>query len=553
MSVTDLVTGWRAMEEALPGYVKAETYYDGTAKEVFASARIADRLRQTAGRYRFNLAKTPVQVLADKIELAAVTGPTDEVTDRIKAISEANNLEVEFPDLIRLALEYGDAYVMAWPLDPEDTPDDVQPDPELDAARVELVVHNPKHNRMMYDPANRRRKWYYIRRWCVDRPGDTYVWRVDLWYANRVEHWVSKSTDNLGEESGWTEFTGFAGEPETTVAAVEDNPLAEIPAFHYRTALPYGVPVHRDAYGAQDAITKLLATELDSVDAVGFPARFALTDQGSELDQADDDPDFPNGDDANAPAAGDRLASESALRSGPGTLSYLRGVKTLVQFDPADPAALLDPTEFFIRMMAQQTRTPMDSFDPNGEVPSGESLKVKHGPLNRNAGKLCTMFTAPTLELWKFTLAAVSVKVTTLEVRWVPQETATGKEDWETIGLKQSAGVPQAQTLVEAGYEQETVDKWLDDDAEAMDLVRRADLVVKVADASQKLGAAVGSGVMNAEQAQAVIAVLLGVKEEPVEGPPDPMALAKAQADAKAAAGGKPTDTNQGRAGGDQA
>lgn len=550
MSATDLITGWKAMEAALPGYLAAETYYEGTAKEVFANPRIADKLKATADRYTFNLAKTPVQVLADKIELAAVTAKEDAVTERIKIISEANNLDVEFPDLIRITLEYGDGYVMAYPLDPEEVPDDVQPDPELEAAQVEHVVHNPKHARMMYDPANRRRKWFWIKRWCVDRPGDQYVWRVDLWYADRVEHWVSVNSDALTQESGWVPFSGFPDLPDTEVEEVEDNPLEEIPAFHYRTALPYGVPVHRDAYGAQNAITKLLATELDSVDAVGYPARFALTEAGAELDQATDDPDFPSGDDANAPAAGDRHVSTSNLRTGPGTLSYLHGVKDLKQFDPADPATLLDPAEFFIRLMAQQTRTPMDSFDPNGEVPSGESLKVKHGPVNRSASKLCTAFSAPTLELWKFTLKSVGVKTSTLEVRWVPTETATGKEDWETIGLKQQAGVPQGQTLVEAGYEQETVDTWLDDDAEAMDLMRRADLMVKVADAAQKLGAAVGSGVMNEGQAQAVIAMLMGVQEEPVEGPPDPVKVAEATAKAKA---GGTKDGNQGKAGDDQA
>lgn len=537
MSSTDLITGWKSLEEALPGYLRAEAYYRGKAPETFASTRIEQKLRDTANRYRFNLAKTPVQVLADKIELAAVTGTDDAVSERIKTISEANNLDVEFPDLIRLTLEFGDAYLFSYPLDPEETPDDVQPDPELEAARVELVVHNPKHNRMMYDPSNRRRKWFYFRRWCVDRPGDRFVWRVDLWYADRVEHWVSKTSDNLTEQAGWEPFDGFPDIPDSAVDPVEDNPLEEIPAFHYRTALPYGIPVHEDAYGAQDAITKLLATELDTVDSVGFPARFALTDEGSELDQATDDPNFP--DDADAPAGDTRRASESSLRSGPGTLTYLHGVKTLEQFDPADPKTLLEPAEFFIKLMAQQTRVPMDSFDPNGEVPSGESLKVKHGPVNRNAKRLATMFTSPTQEVWKFTLKTVGIVVTTVEVRWVPQETATGKEDWEVIGLKQGAGVPQGQTLVEAGYEQDTVDLWLDDEAEDMDLMRRADLMVKVADAAQKLGAAVGSGVMNAEQAQAVIAMLMNVKEEKVEGPPPPpTALPGGQTKDKGSAGG---------------
>lgn len=550
MSLKDLITGWRAMENALPGYLKAEAYYEGTAKEVFASSRVEAKIRRSAALYRFNLAKTPVDVLTQKVKLAAITGPSDAVTNRITEVSEANNMEVEFPDLIRMALEYGDAYLMAWPVEPEDTPSDVQPDPELEAARVELVAHNPIHARMMYDPANRRRKWFWAKRWCVDLPGsDRRVWRMDLWYSDRVEHFVSKSADNLDEEAGWEEFTGFDWDPDSTVAATEVNDAGEIPAFHFRTAIPYGVPVHRDAYGAQDAVTKILNTELVSVDAVGFPARFALSDEGAELDQAGDDPDFPNGDDADAPpVGGSGTRATTRVGSGPGTLTYLNGVKSLVQFDPADPATLLDPAEFFIRLMAQQTWIPMDFFDPAGEVPSGESLKVKRAPLNEHAINLQTIMTAPTREAWTFALDLTGMTAGRLEVRWEPVQVAADKADWETIGLKQDAGVPQNQTLVEAGYDQETVDGWLDDEAEDMDLMRRADLVVKVADAAQKMGAAVGSGVMTAEQAQAMVAMLLGVKEEAVEGPPDPVELAKATAEAKAGAdpaagdgtGGKP-------------
>jgi len=541
VSVTDLITGWRAMEEALPGYEQAERYYTGNAREVFASARIATLLRESAGKYRFNLAKTPVKVLAAKVKLRAVTAEDDATTEKITEISDANNLDVEFPDLVRMTLEYGDAYMMVWPIVEEDAPSDVQPDPELDAAAVELVVHNPKHARMMYDPANRRRKWFWIKRWAVLRPGDLIVWRVDIWYATRVEHWVSKTAENLAEESGWQEFTGFPDVPESATPSVQVNQEGEIPAFHFRTALPYGVPVHIDAYGTQDAITKILNVELATIDTTGFPARFALTDAGAELDQANDDPDFPSGDDAQAPPSGDRQISQSSLRTGPGTLSYLHGVKDLKQFDAADPANLLDPAEFYIRLMAQQTGVPMHFYDPSGEVPSGESLKVKNAPLNDQVEDLQTLLTSPTMELWKFTLAVVSIVVDTLEVSWLPADVATGKDDWETIQLKQASGVPQSQTLVEAGYEKETVDSWLDDDAEDMDLVRRTDLMVKVADAAQKLGAAVGSGVLNAEQAQQVIAMLMGVKEEPVQGPPDPIALEEAKAKLQPpAAGGAP-------------
>ncbi|MFM9653852.1 hypothetical protein ACKI1S_48680, partial [Streptomyces galilaeus] len=41
---------------------------------------------------------------------------------------------------------------------------------------------------------------------------------------------------------------------------------------------PYGVPVHRKAYGPQDAITKISANNLVNVEAQGLPSRWALVD-----------------------------------------------------------------------------------------------------------------------------------------------------------------------------------------------------------------------------------------------------------------------------------
>ncbi len=529
MSVTELIHGWKEIQAALPGYEEAEDAYEGKREEYFADQRIQQKIGASGERYRFNLAKTPVNVLARKLELVSVTSPGDggkSVTSRITEIWDANDMDVYHPATILMALEYGDAYLMRWesaelddsPITP--LPDDAEPDEDLTAIRVELTLHNPKNSRMVYDPENHRRKWFFIKRWSVPRENGK-VWRADLYFRDRIERYVSLKDSGCDRADGWEEFTGWPDGDEE--APVLTNPFGEVPFAHYRTALPYGIPVHRDAYPAQDALNKALITLINSLDTQGWPARFALTEPGAELDQNGDDPDFPSGDDSRATTETGRSARQSNLRAGPGTLNYLPGVKELVELAGADPDKFLTPAEFFLRLMAQTTDVPMHHFDPNGEVPSGESLKVKDRPLNKAVQRLQKLFKAPELETWRGALAISGMKVATpLEIRWSPVDQATGKDDWETVGLKQGAGVPTRQTLVEAGYEPETVDGWLDDEHEAMALPGKVAILDTIASAMQKLAAAASLGVIQPEQIQELFSKVTGLVKVPVEGPPEP-------------------------------
>jgi hypothetical protein len=70
--------------------------------------------------------------------------------------------------------------------------------------------------------------------------------------------------------------------------------------------------------------------------------------------------------------------------------------------------------------------------------------------------------------------------------------------------------VPRSQTLIEAGYEVGQVEQWHDDEAEAMDLVHRVELMGAIGDAVQRLGVGVSTGVLSQEQATALLARVMG-------------------------------------------
>jgi len=504
--IEDVVHGWASLDAAAPGYLKAKHYYEGDVDEVFSSVRIRAAIAETGLRYRFNLAKTPVETLADRVELVAVTAPDQaSISERIEEVWDANDMDVHYPDLILRTFEFGDGYLGVFPLEQED--DEAQDDPEAVAAGVEIVYHSPLNNRMIYDPENGRRKLFFIKRWPVFRPGvEEPLWRVDLWYPDMVERWISKTGGDLKRAEGWQEYT----EPDEDGADWElVNPFGEIPFFHHRNALPYGKPVHFAAYGCQDAINKSLITQLTTMDSHGFPQRYRLIDQDSATEGGAPGPDFPDDADA-ATGNGSLVGGEgTGLRGGPGTMLELVGKGSVGQFPAADPTVFLDPASFYVRLMAQLTSTPLHYFDPSGEVPSGESLKVADAPLTKSAERAHVMLRGTIVETWSFILRLLGVQVDRLDVRWAPAQVATGTDDWNVIETKQRAGVPQHQTLVEAGYESEQVMAWLDQEGEAMDLARRLALLNTMADAIQKLGAGVGLGVIDEATAQQIIAQIV--------------------------------------------
>jgi hypothetical protein len=230
--------------------------------------------------------------------------------------------------------------------------------------------------RLFYDPEHPSEKLYGIKRWKMT---DGRI-RATLYYADHGERWVIKGKDMKELEPGaWLPYA------EDGLDAEFDNPYGEVPIFHYRTAAPYGVPEHIDAYGPQAAINKAMINQVATMGLAGFPARYALQDD-KVLDNNVDDPDWD--DDAEAEGIGESLAGMaqgSKMRNAPGALNWLTGVKDLKEFPAAPPGVFLEPMTVYARLMGQVTDTPGYRLNFTGEPPSGESLKVDNQPLNRKA------------------------------------------------------------------------------------------------------------------------------------------------------------------------
>jgi hypothetical protein len=508
MSVSDLLKGWADTEAALPDYLEAEKYANGEVDEIFASATIRDKLAETGDGYRFNLIRTAITARLDRCEIDMIKVPDNEAaTDVVTEIWDANEMAIHYPGLLTKTFTYGDAYVQMWEIDEE--MDTVGLDPDLIACKVEITVHDPKNARMIYDPQNHRRKLFMFRRWCEKTAGQKETWRVDLYYADVVERWISTSSGALTEESGWAPFEGDEDDDQ---GAVLVHTFGEVPFFHHRTDLPYGVPVHKQGYGSQNAINKELITLLTTTDSQGHGQRYQLLKDDAVLDENNDDPQWVEDGDASAVSPGGMTKNGgigSGQRTGPGTMQTFTGTEEVGTFPAADPAVFTDPVLMFIRLLAQTTNTPLHDFDPSGDVPSGESLKREEAPLVKSIEWLQVLQASPLKEQWRFALRIRGVSVPRVEVRWAPVTSADSVDDWTVVAAKQAAGVPVDQTLMEAGYVPEQVADWLDASAEAATLAQRVALLGQIGTAVRDISSGVALGVLSEQSAGAAVELVL--------------------------------------------
>jgi hypothetical protein len=520
----DLMEGLQVLANSLPDYHRAEMYYEATNPEFFASIRLRRALERTGITFRFNLAKTPVDVMADRLEINAITVPDDEEADQIlQEIWDRNMLSLESTNIHRRAGEFGDAYLIVWPSadqGQDEDPDDPESDDEamaaLDFQNVDIFYNSAKTTRVVYDLENPLRKRFAVKKWTMPaqlgmkaKPPT----RVNLYYPDRIEKYVSSPNSKGNQRRDWIRFQD--DEDEGWPVA---NPFGEIPVFHFRTGTPYGDPEHRAGYGPQDAINKLIITHAATIDYYGFPQRYLLAnpDHGS-----DELADFDTSDDINR---FEDTGHDSTLRSGPGEVWWLNGVRQAGQFEPPDPAVFLNPLDTYIRMMAQVTSTPLHYFDPQTYTrlpPSGESIRAAEVPLLKRVrrrqitygrGWTDTMSFALKVATWDDDSGTGRIRRPNLTIRWTPAATIDDTAGWQMLQAKQTLGVPPRQTLLEAGYEDEQVDSWLPYGGD--DLNQRVDMLVKVGTAAQALATAANLGALDGGTVESIIMGMLNLPAE---------------------------------------
>lgn len=483
-------------------YEKARDYYNGTRAEVSASKAIRAMIEKNAEASPICLAHIPVDVIADKVELASLTAAEKAAADALAIIVDKNNLDDEADDWVRKAAYFGDYYVIADPT-AEDNDGNIAPED------IKTVGSSPLSTVMVYDSKDGRTALYGAKTWKTGKHT-----RALLYYDDVTVKLIADGDHPPADEY----FPDLElGESADDLDHYVEHPGDRMLLHHLAIeSKPYGTPLHKKAWGPQDAITKISATNLNNVDGQGFASRWALADPLAEID---DDMDDDFGDAGPTPAgekASDGLTTPttgaSRVRSVPGAIAILRGIKQVGQFDATSSEDFLKNLDWYVRVMAVACGIALFEFDLNGEQPSGESRRRAEGRANKKAAKVKRQAGAFFRDIGDTCLALLGT-AGTVAATFNPSETATDKDGLELVALKIKAGVPIAQALLEAGYTDEQVSAWYPDGQPHV----TPDLLTVLAVALAQLGNAKTLGVITDEELRDMLPTFLTAARN--EGP----------------------------------
>jgi hypothetical protein len=475
------------MDQADRAYRKAQQYYEGTFPEIFASPRLRAALARTGVDFRLNFAKTPVNAVVSRLKINALTSPVDEVQDRIAKIWEDNQLDLFEILSFRRACEFGDSYLLVWP-------DQTIP------SGMRVYLNNPRVMRILYDAENEIEKRFAIKRW-----KDGNVRKAFLYYADRIEKYVTAEGKNGSARDDWEPFDDPADDGVWPL----ENPFGEVPVFHLRTDFQYGVPEHEGAYGAQNLIHKMVMGHAAGADYHALPQRWAILEEGNTPN------DFSVGDEDNYAYSIDTGATSNAddgraqMRSEPGSLWLTSGVKAFGEFGAADPTVFIAPMEFYVRAMAQITTTPAHYFDTIGQTPSGESLRTMEAPFVEKVENRQLLFGGAWRDALDFAMRCLGIEDPQITVHWNPCSSMSDLQAWQTAKAKSDLGVPAKQLLLEMGYNEDQIDQWLAEGAESLE--QQIETLNAIGVAAQGLAIAVQLNVIDPEGIRALLARMLGI------------------------------------------
>jgi hypothetical protein len=496
------------MLASVEGYEAAREYEEINIWNEMLTDRGGATLRQADIQYDPNFCAVVIDSFANKMVINAIVGATDAETALAEEVWRANKMDLFFPAWKRRSLRDGDGYLLVWPRADSAPESEMVDDQEsmvgadgaltgpLTPEQVNIVYVDPECGRMMYDAEDPRRKECFCQLWWDLAPsGEGRVWRMNMIFPDRIERYATKplaSEHGLKAEDfapwveGFGRLDGYTEDQlvEDGVSWPEDNPYGVIPVYHLRTDIEYGRPVHRNAFGLQDAISRLVEIGMTTVNFAAWPQRYALQEADSfgtqtvrEDPLSDVYPGTPDFDDVSSvslPTGAITNETGSDLEATPGGIMVLKNFRDVKEFNAADPNAYLLPLDQYIKMIASTCGVPLWNFQGIGaSAPAGVALDIATEPLVAHVESFNTLFGAEVEEMLAFALMLCGAPQATIEVHWRSARIEDETVRWALVKARVDAGVPLKEALMMAGISEKEAERWAAEKEQAAERARQ--------------------------------------------------------------------------------
>lgn len=432
VNATDMERAFNVIRAKRPDIDRLMNYANGPQPLKYSTARLAEAFENITTHFSINWMSLVVDATLDRIQLSGfdttgkakrnknkpVTVDADKkaVNDKLDALFDKLHLDIEADKAHQAALTTSQAYVIVW---------------KGEDGVIEAYYNDPRLCAVFYDPEHPRIKTYAAK-WF--NHADTSQ-EVTLYYADRIEHWVSqKTTTPIDKASAFT------------LLDTEPNPYGVIPVFELKS--PGEI---FKVLSLQDAINKLFSDMLISSEFASAPQRYVISnaDPGSLKNSPNEIWWLPTGDGVGQQTSAGQFPA-STLRN---------------FWDSIDPIA---------NAIAIITRTPKHYLMTTGANISGEALLAMESPLVAKCAKRAREFAAVWQDIATFLaqLEGITIEPSDVNVLWEKVESTQPKTEAETMQILVNTGMNLRTILKDNGWSEEDLAA-MDEDQAVMDKARK--------------------------------------------------------------------------------
>lgn len=436
---TDLQTAVLRLTAKKPRYDMLYRYYDGLQPLVYSSEKLREIFSGLDARFTVNWCAIVINSVLDRMELRAVTVPSDDATTQaLVGLREQSGLVDDEHSIHEDVCVTGEAFVLAWPNE--------------ETGAIEAFHNDSRLCHAEYDGANPR-KMRYAAKWWPEADGV----RLTLYYPDRMEYYATNRAYKPGETPDAKAFIPWDGYGDPVVA----NPYGVLPMFHFRSSRRGPQSQLTNVIEPQDMINKLTADMMVAAEFGAFRQRYVISQAGIVNLQNN-----PN-------AIWDLVAADKDSQP-----------TSVGEFSPTDLANYLGAINKFAQDIGVITSTPRHYFYSQGGDPSGEALIAMEAPLNKKVERLQATLEPTWRDLYSFLayLGGLQVPSQSIYAAYEESETVQPKTTAEIRELSVRAGMPLTTVLRDEGWDEEDLAQMEEDkQAERVSQASYADAVLSQA------------------------------------------------------------------------
>lgn len=410
--MTDLERALKTLNDKTATQQVYWKYYDGPQPLKYSTERLKEKFKDFTTHFEENWCSVAVDTLLDRISLRGFDMRNTKAKKVLQDAWADNRMELDSYDAHTAALVTGEAYVIAWP-DEDNNTDVYFNDPQL----VHIFYRSDKPK-----VAEFAAKW-----WQDEKDG---TWKMVLYYPDRLEHYTTrKIAQPTKEDELFPDGDNWQ----------EANKYNRVPVFHIRIGRRKTVSIFEKIKHVQDALNKLFADMMVAAEFGAFKQRYVISN--SDTAQLKNVPgavwDIPAGDGIGQNTEAGEFA-ETALSP------YLDAIDRLANF------------------VAIQTKIPKHYFaDAGTSGISGDALIALEAPLVAKVEQIEENFGAGWQELAQFILKIEGIEVSMTEIRplWKIAETVQPTCEATALNVNFQAGIPVDTQLRRQGWTEEELDQ----------------------------------------------------------------------------------------------